>query len=132
MMDDRMEPVDDIANTYIDDIIVGTQAKPGENLLEAHDRDIRRVQNLLKEEGLIADISKCKFFVPEVEFCGHILGKGVRRPSSGKLMAIEKWEAPRTISEMRAFLGFTSYYSPYVPGYAKVVATLQDKLKVPK
>ena len=47
-------------------------------------------------------------------------------------MAIEKWEVPRTVTEMRAFLGFTNYYSPYVPGYAQIVARLQDKLKVSK
>ena len=75
-MDDRLEPVSDIANAYIDDIIIGTRVNPGENLLKAHDRDIRRVLQLLKKENLIADISKCKFFVPEVEFCSHILGKG--------------------------------------------------------
>ena len=45
-------------------------------------------------------------------------------------MAVEKWEVPRTISELRAFLGFTNYYSSYVKGYAEVVARLQDKLRV--
>ena len=45
-------------------------------------------------------------------------------------MAIEKWEVPRTISELRAFLGFTNYYSSYIKGYAEVVARLQDKLRV--
>ena len=47
-------------------------------------------------------------------------------------MAIEKWEVPRTISELRAFLGFTNYYSPYIKDYATIVACLQDKLKVSK
>ena len=42
-----MAPVGDIADCYIDDIIIGTQVKPGETLFEAHDRDVRRVLNLL-------------------------------------------------------------------------------------
>ena len=46
-------------------------------------------------------------------------------------MAIEKWEVPKTITELRAFLGFTNYYSTYISDYAKIVAGLQDKLKVP-
>ena len=46
-------------------------------------------------------------------------------------MAIEKWEVPATITELRAFLGFTNYYSSYIHEYAKIVAGLQDKLKVP-
>ena len=46
-------------------------------------------------------------------------------------MAIEKWEVPKNISELRAFLGFTNYYSIYIQDYAKNVANLQEKLKVP-
>ena len=33
---------------------------------------------------------------------------------------------------MRAFLGFTNYYSVYIYNYAETVAPLQDKLKVPR
>ena len=93
---------------------------------------MRRVLALLAKESLIADISKCKFFLREVEFCGHILGKGARRPAPGKLMANEKWEPPRTISELRAFLGFTNYYNTYIKEYSKIAAPLQDRLKVPR
>ena len=132
MIDDRLEPVRDVADAYIDDIIVGTRVEPGEDLFAAHNRDLRRVLQLLKDEQLIADVGKCRFFVPEVEFCGHILRNGTRKPVPGKLSAIERWEVPKTISELRAFLGFTNYYSSYVEGYASVVACLQDKLKVSK
>ena len=76
-------------------------------------------------------IGKWKLFVPEVEFCGHILG-GTRRPAPGKLHAIEKWEVPKTVTALRAFLGFTNYYSFNVKDYAKIVARLMDKLKVPR
>ena len=130
MMDDRFQSVKDFANPYIDDILVGTRKIEGEDLRVTHERDLRRVLELLKNEKLVADPKKCKFFVKEVEFCGHILGDGTRRPAPGKLMAIEKWEVPKTIHELRAFLGFTNYYSIYIKEYAKVVARLQDKLKV--
>ena len=132
MIDDRLQPVRDVADAYVDDIIIGTRVKAGEDLFAAHDRDVRRVLSLLVKEKLVADISKCRFFVPEVEFCGHILRNGTRSPAPGKLSAIEKWERPRTISELRAFLGFTNYYHSYVKDYANVVAKLQDKLKVPR
>ena len=98
----------------MDDIIVGTRAEAGEDLFEAHDRDLRRVLNLLVQEQLVADISKCKFFMPEVEWCGHILRNGTRSPAPGKLSAIENWERPQNISELRAFLGFTNYYNTYI------------------
>ena len=91
-----------------------------------------RSWTFLEKHQLVGDVRKAHFFIPEVKFCGHILGGGTRRPEPGKLMAIEKWELPRTISELRAFLGFTNYYSMYVEMYVEVVAILQDKLKVPR
>ena len=39
---------------------------------------------------------------------------------------------PKTVTALRAFLGFTNYYSCYVRDYAKIVARLMDKLKVPR
>ena len=87
---------------------------------------------MLRSDRLVADTRKCHFFVEEVEFCGHVLGGGVRRPAPGKLRAIEKWELPQTITALRAFLGFTNYYNTYIPNYGKLAARLQEKLKVPR
>ena len=132
MMDDLLQPVKHIADPYIDDILIGTQEVEGEDIYVTHDRDVRQVLELLGHWELVCDIKKCKFFVKEVEFCGHVLGGGIRKPAPGKLCAIEKWQVPRTIHELRAFLGFTNYYSIYIQDYATIVAGLQDKLKVTK
>ena len=50
MMDDRIQPVNDFADAYIDDILVGTWVEEGEDLLEAHDKDLRKVLKLLEKE----------------------------------------------------------------------------------
>jgi hypothetical protein len=131
MIDDILSPVSDVATGYIDDILVGTTQKPGEDLVEAHARDLKRVLDVLQIQILVVDPQKARLFVEEVEFCGQILGHGNRHPAPGKLMAIEKWELPATITELRAFLGFTNYYNTYIHMYAEVAAPLQDKLKVP-
>ena len=60
------------------------------------------------------------------------MGNGTRKPAPGKLRAIEKWELPSNITELRAFLGFTNYYSSYIGMYGDLVAPLQEKLKVPR
>ena len=132
MLDDILTPVNDVAVGYIDDILVGTIAAPGEDLVEAHARDLRRVLDILQAQSLVVDPKKAKLFVEEVEFCGQILGHGTRYPAPGKLLAIEKWEVPTTITALRAFLGFTNYYNSYIHMYAQVAAPLQDKLKVPR
>jgi hypothetical protein len=132
VMEDVLSSVRDVADPFIDDILVGARVEEGEDLLAAHDRDLRRVIDVLKDAKLICDVRKCKFFVKGVAFCGHVLENGTRRPEPGKLRAIEKWQRPQTITALRAFLGFTNYYSSYVKEYARVVSRLQDKLKIPR
>jgi len=61
-----------------------------------------------------------------------VLREGRRSPAPGKLLAIQKWEAPRTVTQLRGFLGLTNYYSGYVKGYAGLAAPLMDLLKVNK
>ena len=70
MMDDVLTPVYDTTTPYIDDVLVGTQAVEGEDLYENHNRDVRRNLDCLVDKFLAADLRKCVFFVPEVEFCG--------------------------------------------------------------
>jgi putative transposase len=132
MMEDILEPVREVADPFIDDIIVGTQAEEGEDLIEKHLIDLRKTLNILQQQKIICKKEKCHFFCNEVEFCGSVLGYGKRCPAPGKLMAVQKWELPKTITEMRAFLGLTNQYEKYVPNYAQMVACLQDKLKVPR
>ncbi len=45
---------------------------------------------------------------------------------------IRKWEVPGTVSALRAFLGFTNYYSCHIKDYTNIVARLIEKLKVPR
>ncbi len=69
-------------------------------------------------------------FMKEVEICGHILREGRRSPAPVKLLSIQKWELPATITELRGFLGLTNYYSCYVPNYSTYAAPLMSRLQV--
>ena len=118
------------ADVYIDDVIVGSTGETFEECLAQHDRDIRRVLARLAEHKLIVDPRKAKLFTAEVEFCGHILREGKREPAPGKLLSIQKWELPKTVTQLRGFLGLTNYYSSYVPRYAEFAGSLMGKLQV--
>jgi hypothetical protein len=133
MIDWCLGSVADCCSAYIDDILISTNVRPGETreqLLDHHYRDVQRVLNVLKEHKLIADLRKCKFFIEEVEFCGHILGHGQRRPAPGKLTAVEKFEPPKNVTSLRSFLGLTNYYSEYIENYSQIISPLLEKLKV--
>eukprot|EP00667_Euglena_gracilis_P021359 EG_transcript_23385 len=85
------------ADGYIDDILIGTtQENLGtvEQLLKRHNCEIHTIFDLLRQKQWVARFPKCKFFQNEVEFLGHISRDGLRKPSPGKLLGVEKWELP--------------------------------------
>ena len=65
-----------------------------------------------------------------MEFCGHVLREGRRSPAPGKLLPIQQWELPRTVTELRGFLGLTNYFAEYVEHYAATAAPLMGKLQL--
>ena len=79
---------------------------------------------------MVVDPQKMKLFMTEVEFCGHILKEGRREPAPGKLLSIQRWELPKTVTQLRGFLGLTNYYSSFVPHYAEFAGPLMSKLQL--
>ncbi|GJX81040.1 putative reverse transcriptase domain-containing protein [Tanacetum coccineum] len=72
---------------------------------EEHNEHLGLVLELLKKEKLYAKFSKCEFWLQEVQFLGHVInGDGIHVDPS-KIEAVKNWKAPRTLSELRSFLG---------------------------
>jgi len=63
-----------------------------EKLVANHLADVTRVEGVMEENQLICSPSKSKFFLLEVELCGHVLREGFRMPSPGKLLPLQKWD----------------------------------------
>ena len=85
---------------YLDDIIIFSE------LMEEHKRHLELVLNILAKDGLIANGSKCTFGVSEVTFCGFVISNGTIKMEPSKVAAVQGWLEPKTISELRGFLGF--------------------------
>ena len=119
----------DCADIHIIDIIICSSGATKEELLANHDRDVRAVLNGLRKEELVASVSKTDFFVRSVEFCGHVLENGTRRLAPGKMLALERWDKPDNVRELRGFLGLANYYSGYVQNYACIATPLIEMLK---
>ncbi|KAL0381612.1 UNVERIFIED_CONTAM: Retrovirus-related Pol polyprotein from transposon [Sesamum angustifolium] len=74
-------------------------------------------------------LSKCIFGVPIVDYLGHVISADGVAADPAKLQAIVDWPPLRSITELRAFLGLTGYYSRFVQHYAAIVGPLSDLLK---
>ena len=127
-------PGRDCADPFVDDIIIGsgTENMTEDELIDAHEKDLRRVLSELDKHNMVCKPTKASLFVKQVEFAGHVVGHGQRRPMPGKLASLHHWEKPQTISELRSFMGFCNYYSGYVRMYAELSGPLHKMLQVGK
>ena len=118
----------------MDDIIIGsgTEDMTEDELIEAHEKDLRRLLSELDKHKMVCKPTKASLFVKEVEFAGHVVGHRQRRPMPGKLASLHHWEKPQTISELRSFMVFWNYYSGYVRMYAELSGALHKMLQVGK
>ena len=82
--------------------------------------------DLLVRHKLTGSSDKATIAVSEEVFAGHVVGNVQRKPIPGKVAAIEPWEKPKTVSELRAYLGFCNYYSGYIKMYAEYAAPHDD------
>ena len=71
-----------------------------EDLLHLHAAHLRQVLDRLAEQKWVVHPRKCKLFVKQVEFCGHLLGNGRLRPARGKMSAVQHWEPPPTVTAL--------------------------------
>jgi hypothetical protein len=82
------------------------------------------VLQLLKEKQLYAKPSKCFFGVKEVEYLGHIVSHEGVKVDPNKIKAIMDWSIPKTLKNLRGFLGLTGYYRKFVQNYGRIAAHL--------
>ena len=85
-----------------------------------HVHHLRQAFDLLRAHGHQLKRGKCVFGQPSVELLGYRIDTRDIAPLPGKTRAIADLPPPKSVSEIRRFLGMTNYYRQCVPDYAKV------------
>ncbi|GKB01078.1 putative nucleotidyltransferase, ribonuclease H [Tanacetum coccineum] len=110
--------LDKFVIVFIDDILIYSKTQ------EENEEHLGLVLELLKKERLYAKFSKCKFWLREVQFLGHVInGDGIHVDPS-KIEVVKSWEAPRTPSKVHSFLGLAGYYRRFIENFSKIAKPL--------
>nr|KYP67726.1 Retrovirus-related Pol polyprotein from transposon 17.6 [Cajanus cajan]KYP67729.1 Retrovirus-related Pol polyprotein from transposon 17.6 [Cajanus cajan] len=106
--------LDKFVVVFIDDILVYFKTR------EEHKEHLKVVLQTLRERQLYAKLSKCIFWLDEVSFLGHVISSGGIAVDPSKVEAVLKWEAPKSVSEVKSFLGLVGYYRRFIEGFSKL------------
>lgn len=121
-MDEVLRGLDGFTYGYLDDILVFSSSE------EEHRRHLRELFTRLKEYGLLVNSSKCTFGKAEIQFLGYLISADGTRPTTIKVQAIQDFAAPKTVKELRRFLGMINFYRRFIPNAAQIQAPLNSYL----
>eukprot|EP00170_Pyropia_yezoensis_P001952 contig_8358_g1956 len=91
---------------------------------EKHFTHLEEILQLLTKAGVSLKAGKCFLFHDEVEYLGHIVGKGQLRVNEKNLVDLRQANTPRTKKDLRSFLGMCNVYCRSVNDYAEVARLL--------
>ena len=114
-----------LSHTYcfLDDIIVvskGTQ--------ESHLKYVYNCLQKLEADNLI-NLSKCHFAKHQINWLGFTFSQSGVKPIESKTAAIAEIKAPKTLKQLRSFLGSVHHLSKFIPNLAKICHPLRPLLK---
>ncbi|XP_020204408.1 uncharacterized protein LOC109789788, partial [Cajanus cajan] len=91
---------------------------------EEHGEHLRLVLKILKVKQLYAKLSKCEFWLEKVKFLRHVISAEGITIDLAKVESVLQWERPRTITDIRSFVGLAGYYRRFIEGFSKIVVSL--------
>jgi hypothetical protein len=78
----------------------------------------------IESAGLKLNKEKSHFFQHKVTFLGHSISANGNQPDIHNMDKIRNQPAPRTVRQVRGFLGMVSYYRSFIKNYAHVAEPL--------
>ena len=102
----------------VDDILIYSQSE------REHEDHLRIILQFLREHRLYAKFNKCEFWLNEVRFLGHVVSTSSVSVDPKKVEAVMSWERPKSVFEIRSFLGLVGYYNRFIEDFFRLAAPM--------
>ena len=105
---------------YIDDVVVS---------VNGHEKNLQKLKDVFKrfrKHNLKIKPSKCQFGAGKITYLGYDIcnEKGIS-PGEAKTEVIRNWPAPKSIKEIRGFIGLTSFFRRAIKEFSTISADLK-------
>lgn len=108
---------------YLDDIMIPSK-DCSENL-----KKLRQIFEALRKANLTLRLEKCRFLFDKVSYLGHEIENGQVRPGIEKIKAVESFPQPKSVKEVRQFIGLASYFRKFIKDFSLLASPLTQLTK---
>ena len=109
--------LEQFAMAYLDDILIFSAS------VDEHLKHLKTVFAWLRKHGQKIKLSKCQF-MKKTKYLGFVIDESGVHPHIDKVEVIRAMHEPRTVREVRGFIGVISYYRRFIPAFSRIATPL--------
>ena len=118
-----LEGLENFSMAYLDDIIIFSSS------VREHLQHLQAVFERLKSHGLKLKLPKCQFMNEETRYLGFVINKNGIKPDSNKIEVIRSMPEPKTVRQVRRFIGAIGQYRRFIPAFSSIATPLIELTK---
>ena len=105
---------------YMDDILIHADT------IEKLDKYTKQVLQILDKQDLYLKTEKCEFQTQRLEYLGVIITPDSIEMDPIKLEGIKNWPTPKSVRNVRQFIGFCNFYRKFINHYSDIAKPLNS------